>query len=325
MEKWEKPKKWHSVIGKSLRVVDNVVIFDPKSTDRPKPLGPGKSGKAPIVSVAMCNLVFGAGKLSMDVEFGQGVKECNVAAVLYFNPGSEACLTAGLGRNNGVANVFVAHYVPPNLNSKEVGWQNLGNRQSSIGDISGRYRLDIEVTGTNVLVKVDGISILRTVIPFTIPTTQCGVYCEGDGSAKVYEFKVDAKRRKAFVIMQFTSPFNELYAEVIKPVIEDLGLEVVRADEVAGPGLIVNDITRLIGESDVIIADVTPQNENVFYELGYAHGLAKDTILIADRNKKLPFDVSPFRTLFYDNSIVGKKHFCDGLTRHMNAILNRMS
>ena len=50
-----------------------------------------------------------------------------------------------------------------------------------------------------------------------------------------------------------------------------------------------------------------PTTPNVFYEVGYAHGIKKATILLSDRTReKLPFDVSGFRTLFYDNTIGGK-------------------
>ncbi len=56
---------------------------------------------------------------------------------------------------------------------------------------------------------------------------------------------------------------------------------------------------------------------------GYAHALKKPTILVADRDKlaKLPFDVSPFRTLFYQNSIGGKKKVEEGLRKYLEAIV----
>jgi hypothetical protein len=60
----------------------------------------------------------------------------------------------------------------------------------------------------------------------------------------------------------------------------------------------------------------------VFYEVGYAHALNKPTILIAERNIKLPFDVSPFRTLFYENTIAGKKKIEEGLRKHITSALS---
>jgi hypothetical protein len=66
---------------------------------------------------------------------------------------------------------------------------------------------------------------------------------------------------------------------------------------------------------------VSPLNANVFYELGVAHALNKPTILIAEKDTKLPFDVTPFRTLFYENSIGGKRKLEEGLSRHIHASL----
>ena len=73
------------------------------------------------------------------------------------------------------------------------------------------------------------------------------------------------------------------------------------------PGIILQDIIRSIVTSDVIVAEVTPANPNVFYELGYAHAIEKPTILLAekptDSGRHLPFDISGFRVIFYDNTI----------------------
>jgi hypothetical protein len=138
-------------------------------------------------------------------------------------------------------------------------------------------------------------------------------------------FRVHPVRPKAFVVMQFTSPYNEVYSEVIKSVCESENIDVTRIDEEAGPGMIIQDITRAIREAKVVIADISPVNANVFYEVGFAHALNKPTILLAEKGTKLPFDVSPFRTLFYENSIGGKRIFEDGLCRHLRAVLQQPS
>ena len=74
--------------------------------------------------------------------------------------------------------------------------------------------------------------------------------------------------------------------------------------------------------SRLIIAEISQSNPNVFYEVGYAHALNKPTILIAEKTTKLPFDVSPFRTLFYENTIAGKQKIEDGLKKHIEASLS---
>ena len=67
------------------------------------------------------------------------------------------------------------------------------------------------------------------------------------------------------------------------------------------------DIIEGLVESEVIVAEITPANPNVFYELGYAHALGKPTILLAERGRELPFDIRGYRCIFYDNTIGGKK------------------
>ena len=85
--------------------------------------------------------------------------------------------------------------------------------------------------------------------------------------------------------------------------------------------MIIADITRRLQEADIVIADTTPQNPNVFYELGYAHAIGKPTIVLAEKGRELPFDVSGFRTLFYENSIAGKSQIEAGLRKHLEAIM----
>lgn len=72
----------------------------------------------------------------------------------------------------------------------------------------------------------------------------------------------------------------------------------------------------------MIIAEITPPNPNVFYELGYAHALAKPTILLAEHGRQLPFDISGYRCILYDNSIKGKGELETLLANHLKAILH---
>jgi hypothetical protein len=134
---------------------------------------------------------------------------------------------------------------------------------------------------------------------------------------------VQAEPPLVFVAMQFGGAFDTMYREVIKPVVEDdLKLQVVRIDEVAGPGIIFEDIKRHIAESKIVIAEITAPNQNVFYELGYAHALNKPTILLAQRGRELPFDIKSYRVIFYDDSIGGKPAVERELRKHLRAVLH---
>ena len=117
--------------------------------------------------------------------------------------------------------------------------------------------------------------------------------------------------------MKFEETYDNLYREVIRPVCEKSGFDVHRADDVFRPGIILQDIINSLLDSDLVIAEVTPPNPNVFYELGYAHALAKPTVLLARRGGELPFDISGYRVIFYDDTIGGKPQVEKTLDRHL--------
>lgn len=129
------------------------------------------------------------------------------------------------------------------------------------------------------------------------------------GKVTISDFRTSYQKPEAFIVSQFGGDYDILYSDVLEPVCEKLGYKPVRGDEIASCSMIINDIVNSIRSSAVVIADITPDNPNVFYEVGYAHALNKPTILLCEKSirDKLPFDVSGFRTIFYDNSIGGKK------------------
>lgn len=117
--------------------------------------------------------------------------------------------------------------------------------------------------------------------------------------------------------MKFAETYDNLYREVIRPVCEKSGFQVHRADDVFRPGIILQDIVNSLLDSDLVIAEVTPPNPNVSYELGYAHALEKPTVLLARRGGELPFDISGYRVIFYDDTIGGKSQVETTLDKHL--------
>lgn len=129
---------------------------------------------------------------------------------------------------------------------------------------------------------------------------------------------------KAFVIMPFDDPIaNNLYDLSTKPVCKEFGLEVQRADEIFTTNPILDDIVTAIEEASVIIADISGKNPNVFYELGMSHMLKrKQTIMIThEEYKGVPFDISHFRIIKYENTISGKTNYETQLRRTLRNIL----
>jgi nucleoside 2-deoxyribosyltransferase len=64
---------------------------------------------------------------------------------------------------------------------------------------------------------------------------------------------------------------------------------------------IIPDIKEWLAKADLVIADLTNVNPNVYYEVGYADALNKKLILVAQTGTVLGFNISNIRTLFYDN------------------------
>ena len=184
------------------------------------------------------------------------------------------------------------------------------------------YEILVRVRGQRIRLEVDGVQVLDHVLEAPLPQGQLGLFAWGTEKVEFTDASVRTEHQgTVFVVMQFSDPYQTLYTDVIKPVIESYKLQVYHAGEVFGPGIILEDITAGIVEAKIVIAEITPPNQNVFYELGYAHALKKPTILLADSAKDLPFDISGYRCLFYENSIGGKRKVEEGLRKHLDAIL----
>lgn len=73
-----------------------------------------------------------------------------------------------------------------------------------------------------------------------------------------------------------------------------------RADEGKTPDSISQHVIKSIADADLIIADLTCHNPNVFYELAVAHGLKKPVVHLINDGETIPFDIVDQRTIFYD-------------------------
>jgi hypothetical protein len=116
--------------------------------------------------------------------------------------------------------------------------------------------------------------------------------------------------RSCFVVSPFgvsdeeRSRYQHLLDNLIKPAVDsaNLGLLVVRGDEIPGPGSFVRDVLGYLAHAYVVIADLSAPNANVFYELGVRHALTPRTILMADRMEAIPSDLREYRAVVYGSS-----------------------
>ncbi len=107
-----------------------------------------------------------------------------------------------------------------------------------------------------------------------------------------------------FVIMTLSANplLQEIYEEIIKPVVEDFNFRCERVDEQEFNGSIRDRILKNIREARFIIADVTEARPNCYYELGVAHALEKEVVHLANSAKDIHFDVKDFNFIIYRDS-----------------------
>ena len=184
------------------------------------------------------------------------------------------------------------------------------------------YALAVSLEGQRIRMLVDQVVVLETVLPQPLAVAGLGLFAYGDGCITFDDIAVDAKPPNAFVVMPFREPYDTLYKDVIYREAKRAGFEVIRADEIYGPGLILDDIRRQIEQAHVVIAEISTHNPNVYYELGYAHALAKPALLLARKKESedVPFDIQPYRAIHYDDSIGGKRKLQSALRAHLKAI-----
>ena len=113
--------------------------------------------------------------------------------------------------------------------------------------------------------------------------------------------------RICFVIMPFSTTasctgenWTCIFESLFKPAIEEAGLDYECRRSIAPRGNIVASILQELKESHVVLADLTDHNANVFYELGVRHSLKDRTILIAQHEADIPFDLRAYAYHIYD-------------------------
>jgi len=132
-------------------------------------------------------------------------------------------------------------------------------------------------------------------------------------STTAFKAKKSAKKLEIFVAMPMgkdaksRARWNRLN-ESIKAVSEPIGYTAARIDDVllenarsSENQFIAQSILNKIEKSNIVIADLSEQNPNVYFELGYALGKGRKILPVAKKGTDLPFDVKDINTVFYTN------------------------
>jgi len=288
-------QNWVSIFG-SVEVEGGKITLVPIQQPHSAP----NAVEQPPHAVVRSNIEFEQGSIELEVWLPDSSSRCQICV------GSGASVEVFAGLNIIGAPYGFAAY-------KNGQWEPVA------GTGQCWHKLKLHVQGSNLDLYFNGVKVAST--SYQVARGPVSLLLQSEGGVSVREVQISTQKPVCFVVMQFTEEYNALYSEVIRPTCESFGYTVVRADDFYTSGLIIEDITRSIRECTIVLADVTPNNPNVFYEVGFAHGIGKPTILLSERNReKLPFDISGFRTLFYDNTIGGKSTVEERLRKHLEAI-----
>ncbi|WP_447970427.1 hypothetical protein [Nitrospira sp. M1] len=107
-------------------------------------------------------------------------------------------------------------------------------------------------------------------------------------------------KREAFVVMPFDESFDAVYENLIHNTFSEAGFHVYRGDDITSQQNILRDVVTALITADIIVADLTDSNPNVYYELGLAHALKKPVVLLTQDIGSIPFDLRPYRIIEYD-------------------------
>jgi len=108
------------------------------------------------------------------------------------------------------------------------------------------------------------------------------------------------------VMMPFHPGFDEVY-RALRETVESAGLKCRRADDIWENPAVMQDVVSLIDRSRVVICDCSNRNANVFYEIGIAHTLGREAILITQAETDIPFDLRHLRYVSYLNNGEGRE------------------
>jgi len=125
-------------------------------------------------------------------------------------------------------------------------------------------------------------------------------------------------------MMPFAPTFNAVYA-AITGAAADNGMVCNRADDVWDHDAIIQDIVALIDRSKILVCDCSGRNPNVFYEIGIAHTMGKEVILITQHLDDVPFDLRHLRVITYLNNGEGCERLRESLSKRMSDLTSRVT
>lgn len=159
------------------------------------------------------------------------------------------------------------------------------------------------------------VAIVASWQPTHMPNYFQSVWCQHETAAA-------AASGVPIIPMPFGSQdLEDLYNEFMLPVLNECQLDCARGDDIFSSNVVMDDVKAAIARADLVIADLSGQNPNVFCEAGIAHTLEKPVLLLSQSIDDVPFDLRHRRVLSYEYSPVVCKRFVAKLREHVLAML----
>ena len=137
-------------------------------------------------------------------------------------------------------------------------------------------------------------------------------------SPQVFSIPTKEQDKKLIAVML---PFKYVASfEAVKAACVSLHLDCKKADDIWVNSTIIQDIFELIFTSQVVVADFTDKNPNVFYEVGIAHTLGKTVIPITQNIEDIPSDLRHHRVLKYLPNTEGYKLLTEELIKRLQTL-----
>ncbi len=120
-------------------------------------------------------------------------------------------------------------------------------------------------------------------------------------SKSILEKSLHTPLKQIFVIMTFGDEIlDSAYEGVIKPVGEEFGFYVLRVDEIQDGGNISQQILENISNSELVLAELSGERPNCYYEAGFAHALGKEIIFSIKEGNDIHFDLAGYRFITWN-------------------------
>ncbi|MCE4543252.1 MULTISPECIES: nucleoside 2-deoxyribosyltransferase [unclassified Caballeronia] len=132
-----------------------------------------------------------------------------------------------------------------------------------------------------------------------------------------------------FVVQPFTDTYNKRFDDLYKPAIEAAGMAAYRVDQDSSATVLVEAIEKNIKRAAVCLADITEDNPNVWYELGFAYAAGRPVVMACSderqkAGKRFPFDIQHRAIVTYKTESPSDfQAFKDNLTERLKSMLEQ--